>query len=318
MIVPLDDGFRSWPLIEYLGVLWPDRTHKSLEGLFAKERLWSGSRPAGQRHKVGEIAELELRGDIDDVPHIYLGESAATNLEILHEDDRLVVVAKPSGLPVVPDRQNAQGSVLGFLIRRELAGRGTKPSSAWIRPRIVHRIDRLTSGLVIAARTPDAERKLAADFEHRRIRKSYLALLDGVVRPARCTVNCPVVPGRKGKMRAELAQGADEAKGSALSEFDVLERFAAHTLVCAKPRTGRTHQLRVHAWAAGHPLAVDPVYGVRRAAPAPALAPLWPERLTLHAFRYELPDDWEEPRVFECPVPDDLTRAISALRDAGA
>lgn len=81
------------------------------------------------------------------------------------------------------------------------------------------------------------------------------------------------------------------------------------TLVLAVPHTGRTHQIRVHAWAAGHPLAIDPLYGGR---PPPGLPGI--DRLTLHAWRIALPEDWEEPRSFECPVPEDFQAAIEALR----
>ena len=265
-------------------------------------RMRSNGKPVARSRKVGELAEVEIVGELDSLPRIYLGEEESSgNPEILHEDDRIVALSKPSGLPVVPDREQSLPSVLGWLIRRELRDRESKAPEKYLRYRIVHRIDRLTSGLVIVAKTPEAERELGAAFEGRTVRKEYLALLSGVVRPARFTVSCPIVPGRKGKMRAELLEGGTlDGPGSALTEFEVLERLASHTLVRAMPRTGRTHQIRVHAWAAGYPLAIDPLYGPR-SGERPSL-PGAPS-LTLHAHRYELPATWPGVRLLESQPP---------------
>lgn len=246
---------------------------------------------------------------------MYLGEEGETpELEILHEDARLCVVAKPSGLPVVPDREQRLPSVLGCLVRRELAARQDKKPQELVRWRIVHRIDRLTSGLVLVAKTPDVERRLGAAFEGREVKKEYRAILTGVVSPARITVHAPIVPGRKGRMRAEIpGPAAGEWPQDAVTELEVLERFAAHTHVRARPETGRTHQIRVHAWAAGWPLAIDPLYGPRTPVPVPGL-----DRLSLHAYRYELPPDLGEPHAFECPLPADLELALANLRKPSA
>ena len=310
--------FPEWghlDVIDYLALLWPDRSRRAIQSLFALGRIRSGSTPVAARRTVGKLDDLWLFGSLDDVERIPLGpgeEGRGPWPAIIHEDPRIVALSKPSGMPVVPDRTRSGGSCLAFLIRRELDARPRKSPGEFIRHRIVHRIDGLTSGLVLVAKTPEAERQLSADFESHRIRKEYLAILSGCVRPARFSVNCPVIPGRKGKMRAEVSRGAAEA-GSALTDFDVLERFATVTLVRARPRTGRTHQIRVHAWAAGHPLAIDPLYG----GPAGGAAGVrinGIERLTLHAQRYILPDGWEEPRVFECPPPEDFEAALDWLR----
>lgn len=318
MNLPLHEEFRGWKLIEYLGVLWPDRSQSALIGLFARGSIRSGGRPVGIDVLVGTLQDLELAGPLDDIPAILPDEGSGLAApgegpSILHEDDRIAVIGKPSGVPVVPDRRGGTESVLGFLTRRELAARASKAPAAYVRPRIVHRIDRLTSGLVIVAKTPEAERKLGADFEGRRVEKEYLAILAGVVAPVRFAVNCPVVPGRKGKMRAEPIEGEEDGWGSGrgVTDFEVVERFARHTLVRAFPRTGRRHQIRVHAWAAAHPLAIDPVYG--KPPPAGGTLP-GIERLTLHAFRLRLPEDWPEPRTFECPPPEDFRAALDRLR----
>jgi 23S rRNA pseudouridine1911/1915/1917 synthase len=215
-------------------------------------------------------------------------------------------------LSVVPDRSGGNGSCLEFLTRRELHARSSKPPSEYRRLRVVHRIDRWTSGLVMVAKTPVAERKIAADFEARRMRKEYLAIVSGSVEPARVVVDCPVGPGRKGKMRA--VTGGDRGGKAARTTFDVLERYGDLTLVSARPDTGRQHQIRVHAWVMGHPLAIDSLYAVGPDACGGPLVGI--DRLTLHAYCYTLPPDWDEPRRFCCPPAMDFRRALDALRRA--
>lgn len=313
--LPLHAELGGLTVLEYLSLLWPDRSQPAIKALFAKGSVRSGGKPISMSRILGEIKDLVLAGGLEEVPRIFLGPEKAPDsisIDILHEDERLVALSKPSGVPVVPDRKKEIESCLGFLIRRELAERAAKPPARYIRYRIVHRIDRLTSGLVLVAKTAAAERRLGEDLEHRRVRKEYLALLAGVVLPARFAVNCPVAPGRKGRMRAEAGAPGRSGK-EALTEFEVLERFRHVTLVRALPLTGRTHQIRVHAWAAGHPLAIDPVY---HPAPKDGAAVRLPgiDRLTLHAHRYTLPESWSEPRAFTCPPPADFQAALEALR----
>ena len=315
MLIPLYAEYAAWKLSDYLSLLWPDRSARAIHELFTKGRIRSGGSPVGLSRRVGDLSEVEVVGDLGAMPAIYLGDQESMEGPgILYEDDRLIALSKPSGLPIIPDREKSLPSVLGWLIRREIEQRALKPPGQYLRYRVVHRIDRLTSGLVIVAKTPEAEREMGAAFEHRKVRKEYWAILRGVVKPACFAVNCPVVPGRKGKMRAKLIeQDGMDGPGSALSEFQVLERFPAHTLVRVRPWTGRTHQIRVHAWAAGYPLAIDPLYGPKENAflPVPGMS-----RLTLHALRYELPESWPKVRTFECPLASDFERALVSLRRA--
>ena len=169
---------------------------------------------------------------------------------------------------------------------------------------------------MIVARSAAAERQFSADFEARRIEKEYLALVEGVVEAGRITVNCPIGPGRKGKMRATAPRGDEPRERRprpALTVFETIERFDSLTLLRARPLTGRTHQIRVHAWAMGHPLAVDPLYRfgnvARRDLEVPGIA-----RLTLHAERYTLPPEWDAPRTFVCPLASDFAAALERLR----
>ncbi|MBN1441730.1 MAG: RluA family pseudouridine synthase, partial [Planctomycetes bacterium] len=267
--------------------------------------------PVARDRRVGDLADLSLHGGSGGSREIF-APGGECGIEILFEDDRLTVLSKPAGIPVVPDRRGGLESCLGSLIRRELEARRTKPLESYVRPRIVHRIDRFTSGVVLVARTPAAERALGDLFERRRVVKEYVAIVSGTVAAARITVICPVCEGRKGRMRA--GQQGPEAE----TRFDVLERYGSFTLVRAQPRSGRMHQIRVHAAAVGHPLAIDPVYAPRGRLAAPR--PPGIERLTLHAWRYSLPPEWGElgSRVFTAPLPADLRRSIDLLRQSAS
>lgn len=317
MEIPLHRELGDLAAIDYAALLWPDRSRREILGLFTRGRIRSGGRAVRPRERVGDLSELALEGSLEDVERMPGTDPEARTegspVRILYEDGRFAVLEKPSGVPVVPARGGPAESCLAFLVRRELAERPRKSPSEFVRYRVVHRIDRLTSGLVIVAKTGEAERRLAFDFERRRVRKEYLALLEGEVLAARVVVNCPVVEGRKGKMRAAAAPGARPGRlgKGAMTRFDVLERLGNFTFVRAVPASGRTHQIRVHAWAAGHPVAGDPLYagpGAGRPSP-PGLA-----RLALHAHRYALGEDWAEPRAFECPLAGDLEGALRALR----
>ena len=305
--LPIAECFHDYTVIEYLALLYPSLPRRGLQPLFAAGRVRGGKLPVSPRARLGDLEHLSLVGGLEDIRPMDL--SAPTGgVRILHEDDRIIVLAKDSGVPVVPAREGKRGSCLAFLVNRELEERESKELESYIRPRVVHRIDRLTSGAVLFARTPAAERELSAHFEAREVRKEYLALVLGDMEAARKTISVPIEPGRKGRMRC----GANGKKAETV--FEVIERFDAFTLLRARPISGRTHQIRVHALAAGHPLAIDPIY--RPAATRWAGDPPVIERLTLHARSIELPARWSGERRFTCEPPEDFREAVEALRPA--
>ncbi len=315
---PTGAVFARASVAEYLAVLWPHRSRRVIDDLFAHGRIRSGGRPVSPRSICGSLGDLELVGAASELPVMFDPPAAESQppaadaiefgLRIVHEDERLVAVAKPEGLPVVPDRTGGPESVLAALTRRELAARRERSPAEMIRFRVVHRLDRWTSGIVLLAKSLAAERRLASDFEHRRVRKVYAAVLAGRVAAARITVRVPIGPGRKGKMRPRtVAHGGKDAQ----TTFDVVERWTEATLVRAYPRTGRQHQIRVHARSIEHPLAVDPLYS-----PASRTTELAEcSHLTLHAERYTLSPDWTEPRDFRAPWPASFKAVVDRLRE---
>ena len=213
---------------------------------------------------------------------------------MLHQGAGLLVVDKPAGLPVIP------GRTPGPCLQQEL--------EAWLGARlwVVHRLDRDTTGVLAFATDAPTHRSLSMAFEEGRVEKVYLALVEGQLAQAQ-RIDLPLVPARRGRMRP--AREGEAGKAS-LTEVRPLEQVRDATLVEARPRTGRTHQIRVHLRSVGHPLLVDPQYGNK--APLEALGL---SRTPLHAAALSIPSAAGGPvTTFQAPLPPDMEGALVALR----
>ena len=230
-------------------------------------------------------------------------------MRILHQDDQVIAVDKPAGILTVPGR----GAAVPALLEQVLA---IAPDAL-----PVHRLDRDTSGVVLFAVTRDAHRALNAAFESRRAEKTYLALVRGDLSKAQ-RIDVPLGEGRGGRVRvvAGNAPGARPAQTS----VEPRERFGQYTFCTCRPRTGRTHQIRVHLAAIGHPLACDPRYGEEgplrvgdlwSGSPDPATVVL--ARTPLHAAALRIPHPRGRGWLWvESPLPDDMARCLDLLRAA--
>jgi 23S rRNA pseudouridine1911/1915/1917 synthase len=217
---------------------------------------------------------------------------------IVHADDALAVIEKPAGLVVHPAPSHSGPTLVDLL--GDLLGGGADPE----RPGIVHRLDRGTSGLLVVARTEDAHRALQEAVRERRVERAYLALAEGRISARTGTIDAPI--GRASRQRHRMAvSGA--ASREARTHFEVLELLAAESYVEAKLETGRTHQIRAHFAAIGHPLVGDDVYG------GPARPGL--ERQFLHAHRLAFDHPVSGERIeFRSELPGDLAAALEAAR----
>lgn len=181
-------------------------------------------------------------------------------LEILYEDEVILLINKPAGLLVIPDRWDPGRATVLRLAQAYLQAQdmpGADPGAGEPRVWVVHRLDRETSGVLILAKSARAHAVLSQQFEHGRVRKSYLGLVTGRVPQTEGVIELPIGrhPSKPGLM-AVRRQGKP-----ALTRYTVMERFRGFTLLGLHPETGRTHQLRVHLQAFGFPLAIDPLYG---------------------------------------------------------
>ncbi len=284
----------------------------------------TGARPS-QRLRIDQVVTVDyVEEDLASVRPAAPEEP----LVCLFEDDDIFVVDKPANLLVEPDRWDAsRPSLLGALH----SAAEQREADQSFRPRVVHRLDKGTSGIVLVAKHVDAERHLGDAFQRGAIQKTYLALVEGecdLEDDATDVIDFPLgpAPRRNGTMRVD-----EEGGKPARTVISVEERFRGFTLVRCQPITGRTHQLRVHLAEIGHSLAVDPLYGRRsalllseikagyRPKPGRSESPLI-ERLTLHAWRLSFPADRERNGgedveiTVEAPLPSDFERALKQLR----
>jgi 23S rRNA pseudouridine1911/1915/1917 synthase len=229
---------------------------------------------------------------------------AAVEFLVVHDDPDLVVVDKPAGLVVHPGAGVPGGTLVnGLLARYPEIGDVGDPA----RPGIVHRLDKGTSGLMLVARSPAAYDRLVAALGAREVDRRYLAIVHGVPATARGTVDAPIGRSRRQPTRMAVATGGRDARTS----YEVRERFeqpVPAALVECRLETGRTHQIRVHLAAIGHPVVGDDTYGPRGAAP-PAPRPM------LHAYRLGVRHPITgQPLTFASPIPDDMEAVLDGLR----
>ena len=263
--------------------------------------------PRKSAHLVGAGARLE----IEFLASEPLGaEGEALPLSVLYEDADLLAIDKPAGMVVHPAPGARRGTVVNALVHRlgELAGVG-RPD----RPGIVHRLDRDTSGVLLVARTAAALEALARQFRARTIEKVYLAVVRGHPGAASGTIDRAI--GRHPRERKRMSVHSRRGR-AAVTRWTALERLAGATLVRLEPETGRTHQLRVHLAALGHPIIGDRVYGARRAGRADT--PLAFPRQALHAaeIRFDHPSRGTRV-VVRSGLPRDLQELLATLRQPG-
>ena len=237
-------------------------------------------------------------------------------LDILYEDDDLAVVNKPPGLVVHPSRGHLGGTLVNALAYhfQQLSGVGGA-----CRPGVVHRLDRDTSGILVVAKTDAAHMELAAQWEKRTIEKEYFALVVGVPDRDRDRIDQPI--GMHPSQREKMAIRASHATSrEAFTFYEVDERFAGFAALHVHPRTGRTHQIRVHLAHVGYPVLCDRLYGGRAHITVGDLcrtddATVLLDRQALHAHRLRLNHPRTgAPLVLEAPLPADMLHMLEALR----
>jgi 23S rRNA pseudouridine1911/1915/1917 synthase len=269
----------------------PVGSRAQAQHLIDAHRVRVDGRPRPKRHLVraGEVIEVEQ----ETAPPEADARSDA-EFRVAYEDEYLLVVDKPAGVVVHPARGHATGT-----LAQALTGRGAGGEDPW-RAGIVHRLDRDTSGLLVVAKSDSVHRSLKALLASRRLRREYLALVDGHV-PARTgTVEAPIGRDRRDRMRMSVE--ANRPRG-ARTHFEIERILPAATLLRVVLETGRTHQIRVHMAAIGHPVCGDPVYGVA--------GRYGLNRQFLHAQRLAFAHPVTgEPLDVRSPLPDDLLAAL--------
>jgi len=295
LVVPAESAGTR--LDRFLADSLPDVSRSQVQRLIEHGHVRVAGKPAtpAQRMAAHALVEVTLR-DAEPSPLV----AEPLTVPLLFVDPHLIVVNKPPGLVVHPGAGNREHTLVNQLISRfpEIAAVGHP-----LRPGIVHRLDKDTSGVLVVARTPLAYQWLVRQFSERSVHKEYVALVVGHPTVERGVINAPV--GRDLAERTHM--GVVSAGKPAVTHFTVLAHFAGHTLLQVRPDTGRTHQIRVHLAAVGLPVAGDSTYGKRGSLPGLT-------RQFLHAWKLAFLHPATKARVEFCaPLPPDLTAVLRAL-----
>ena len=274
-------------------------TRSAVKKLADEGRLFCDGVPV----KAGHVLKAGCRVSLDvPPPRAVRAEPEDIPVEVLYEDGDIAVINKPRGMAVHAGAGRVNGTLVNALLYRL---KSLSSINGEIRPGIVHRIDKDTTGLLVVAENDAAHFSLARQIAEKSCRREYLALLEGVLKEESGRVETLI--GRDPKDRLKMAVLPAGGR-RAVTQFSVVERFPAHTLVHFTLQTGRTHQIRVHAKYLGHPVVGDKVYGYKKQRFAL-------EGQLLHAFRLTLTHPRTgECMTFEAPLPEDFENVLALLR----
>lgn len=243
----------------------------------------------------------------------------AMEVQTLYEDDAIIVIDKPAGLRVHPARpgeprikpkllRGEQGTLVDFLLLRWPHLKDVGDDA--LRPGIVHRLDADTSGVMVVAKTNEMFEHLKHLFQERRVEKTYLALVHGAMRERSGEINHPIGHGAHTATKRTAKKDRNEVRGEreAFTVWRLMRQYSDFALIEVSPKTGRTHQIRVHMAAIGHPIAGDPLYGSRKLVSPPGLT-----RLFLHASRLAFSLPGGRRLMFESDLPAELESVVKML-----
>jgi 23S rRNA pseudouridine1911/1915/1917 synthase len=287
-----------------LSELFPEHSRSSLASLIEAGHVFvDGTRvvKVSRRVAAGELVKVEIP---PPAPSSVVSQEIP--IEIIYEDANVVVVDKPAGLVVHPAAGHADGTLVNALIFhvKDLSGVGGE-----LRPGIVHRLDKDTSGVMVIAKNDATHRALTSAWNTDAVRKEYIAVVYGTPSSAKGTIDAPIGRDPRDRKRMAVVPGGRRA----ITEYEVIERLRYAAVLRCRLRTGRTHQIRVHLKHLGHPIIGDPVYsgpqwrGIPDKRVQKVIAGF--ARQALHAASIRLPT-----AMFEAPLPDDMRRMIDSLR----
>jgi 23S rRNA pseudouridine1911/1915/1917 synthase len=289
-----DSGFR---LDKYVSLKVPDLSRTRTQKLIEAGHITVDGQnvKSSMQLEIGNLLEIS----IPPLPALAKLLAEDIPLSILYEDADLLVIDKPAGMTVHP----APGHYSGTLVNAILAHIPNPDAAEGVRPGIVHRLDKDTSGIILVAKNPVAHVKLATQFKNRTITKLYQTLVRGHVKTEKGIIEAEI--GRDPKVRQRMAVVAEGRP--ARTEYRVLRHLGDYTLLEIKPLTGRTHQIRVHLAAIGFPVVGDAVYGSNSD---------FVKRQFLHAFKlgFRMPSSGEY-REFISELPSDLTKALADIEE---
>lgn len=252
--IVVDKSFEGERLDSFLAEYYEDKSRNYFQNLIDDEKVLVNNKIAKGKYKIKEGDNIHIERvepkTLEVVPE-------DISLEILYEDEDVIVVNKPQDMVVHPAPGNYSGTLVNALLYHctDLSG-----INGVIRPGIVHRIDKDTSGILVVAKNDFAHNALAEQLKEHSMNRIYIALCEGNLKEDTLIINKPIGRNPKNRLKMGVVADGKEAK----THVFVKERFKEHTLVQCKLETGRTHQIRVHMASIGHPLVGDPLYGFKK------------------------------------------------------
>lgn len=286
----------------FLAAAVPELTRSAAQRLLEQGNVTLDGAPLKKNTRTEAGAEYEL-----SLPELRETELVAQDipLDVVYEDADVLVVNKPKGLVVHPAAGHEDGTLVNALLHH--CGESLSGINGEKRPGIVHRIDMDTSGLLIVAKNDFAHQSLSDQLKDHTLRRTYECIVHGGFREDSGTVNAPI--GRDPRDRKRMAVTERNSR-PAVTHWTVLARYGQYTHLQCRLETGRTHQIRVHMAYINHPIAGDPLYGVRK----PELG-LTSQCLHARALTFRHPRTGEEITV-TCPLPEEFERALEKLKNA--
>lgn len=310
------EGMR---LDHYLQIFIQDFSRSELQKAIAGGHIRVNGQPSKASYKVRNDDKLFVQLP-EPVHDVIIPEDIP--LDVLYEDEWLAIINKPSNMVVHPARGNWTGTLANALAFR--FADALSRENGTFRPGIVHRLDRDTSGVILIAKEDRTHREVSQQFEKRTVHKEYIALTSGALDRDSDYIEAAMKHHPHEREKMIVADASDPEAKPACSYYEVMERFRGYTLVKVQPRTGRTHQIRVHLLHAGSPVLADKMYGSRNRVLRSDIVPNLPldqdeellGRQALHAFRLRFKHPrrgvWVEA---EAPLPPDIRRVLDTLRE---
>lgn len=294
-LIQKDENIRVDKL---LSERFPDLSRANIQRLIeqGKITLNGGKLRPSYKGKIGDIIQIE-----DEEPKEIELKPENIPLDVLYEDNDIIVINKAKGMVVHPGNGNPDGTLVNAILAKckdSLSGIGGE-----IRPGIVHRLDKDTSGVIIVAKNDKAHMELSRQIQAREVKKIYWALVRGIIKENEATINMPI--GRSTKDRKKMAVRKDGKE--AITHFKVLKRWGAYTLLEVHIETGRTHQIRVHLSQIGYPVVGDAVYSNGK-------NPFGVEGQMLHAKSIEFMHPTKKEKLkIEAPLPEYFVEVLNKL-----
>lgn len=273
-----------------------DVSRSKIQKLIKKEKILINDKKTSNNYILKSTDNIKIIGELEMVIDI---KPENIPLDIVYEDDDLLIVNKKSGMVVHPAAGNFEKTLVNALLYRFNLSSGTSS----IRPGIVHRIDKDTSGLLVVAKNDWTHERLSEMIKNKEIERIYIALVDGNIPHETGTVDAPI--GRDIDNRQRMMVTDINGKDS-ITHFKVLKRYSRHTLIKCKLETGRTHQIRVHMKYIGYPIYNDPVYGKRK------------ETTSFGQFLHSTSIKFKHPRTnkeiyYEAPLPNEFQEYLDSI-----